>query len=114
MGGHCPGFPSVEKVLEGVLLADSPQLLYLQESQQLRPHAPQAVPPSDRKMGEPELGHSAGRGTSLMGGLCSGAPHRPGADFLRAALCLRLFPPHPPSFPLLSQESDLNPEGSPT
>ena len=104
----------MEKVLEGVLLADSPQLLYLQESQQLRPHAPQAVPPSDRKMGEPELGHSAGRGTSLMGGLCSGAPHRPGADFLRAALCLRLFPPHPPSFPLLSQESDLNPEGSPT
>ena len=59
MGGDYPGFPSVEKVLEGVLLADSPQLLHLQHSQQLR--GPQ-TPPRDSREGhqswaiEPDVG----------------------------------------------------------
>ena len=45
-------------------------------------------------------------GTSLLGSLCSRGPHQPGQDFLKAALHLRLFLPHSPSFLLLSQKAN--------
>lgn len=103
-GEHRPGLPSAENLLGGELSAASPQLLPLRDPRSIlpQPHS-RALFPSMTEHGERmgwraiELGHSAWQGTSLMGSLLW-APQRPDQVFLRAALHLRLFPPHPPSF----------------
>lgn len=76
MGGHCSGFPSEESVLGRVLLADIPDVLYLQDLNQCscQGHTLPRLFPNDSTVGAPQLGHSAWHETSLMDSLCSELP----------------------------------------